>query len=314
MATIDLGTPPPAAPGGLAELPRRLSLTLPELRFVAEQAGGAPLPFEVAVGPTGGPAEATGGLGARLGRTGGVVDAEAYAAALAALHEPRSSLARRGLLVDTAVDEGVLGAVGLIAKPAVAVDLDVTAGGVRARAWHRQRDGAVATLATADGLVFELAWFPVDRWADELARVAVLPEEAETRESAVPRYVDLPHALVDAAGEAVRSHRADLLTVLVAEHAGQVRYADDRPVPDLEVVPLLAALAGEPRGRLRALVADVSRGSTTTVGVVSWVLLADGWRALRPRRHAGNDRVVVERVDPGDLAPELAPVLAEVSS
>lgn len=292
MPTIDLGAARPAPVGLLDALPRRLTLTLPELRLVAERAGGAPLPFEVVDEPPGV------ALGERLGSTPAVSETAARAAALERLHEPQASLARRGLLVDTALDEGLLGAVGLLATPEVALDLDVTAGGARATAWHRQAGDAVATLATVDGLVFELAWFPVDRWPAELARAAVVPEELTTGDSGVPDDLDLPFALLDATGEALRSHRADLLSVLVAEHGG-----------DLELVPVLAALATETRGRLRALVADVSGGATTVVGVVSWVLLADGWRALRPH---GDGRVEVHRVDPADLATELAPVLAEV--
>jgi hypothetical protein len=120
----------------------------------------------------------------------------------------------------------------------------------------------------------------------------------------VAAQVDLPFELIDAAVEAVRSHRSDLLSVLVAEH--------DIDLPDLEVVALLSALATEPAGRLRALVADVSTPTTTVVGVVSWVLLTDGWRVLRPRRTDGVDRVEVRYVEPGDLATELAPVLAQV--
>ncbi|GAB3195809.1 hypothetical protein GCM10027062_03560 [Nocardioides hungaricus] len=292
MPTIDLGAARPAGTGLLDALPRRLTLTLPELRFVADRAGGAPLPFEVADAPPGT------GLGERLGSTPAVTDAEARAAALARLHEPQASLARRGLLVDTVLDEGLLGAVGLLATPEVALDLDVTAGGARALAWHRQAGGAVATLATVDGLVFELAWLPVDRWPEELARVAMVPEDLTTGDTAVPERLDLPFQLLDAASEALRSHRADLLSVLVAEHGA-----------DLDLVPVLTALAAETRGRLRALVADVSGADATVVGVLSWVLLADGWRALRPY---GADRVEVRRVQPGDLAAELAPVLAEV--
>ena len=292
MPTIDLGAARPAASGVLDALPRRVSLTLPELQLVAERAGDAPLPFVLA------DRSETPGLGGRLGPAPGDTDAGQLVAALGTLHEPQSSLARRGLLVDTAVDEGLLGAVGLLASPTVALDLDVAAGSARVRAWHRQRGDVVATLATADGIVFELAWFPADHWADELARVAVVPEELPTGESGVPDRLDLPYELLDAAAEAVRSHRADLLSVLVAQHDA-----------DLEVVPVLTALASETRGRLRALVADVAGECTTVVGVLSWVLLADGWRALRPN---GSDRVEVHRVEPGDLAAELGPVLAEV--
>ena len=308
MTTIDLSHPPPAPSGVLEALPRRVTLTLPELQCVADQAGGAPLPFEMLT------AGVEPELDGRLGRTPATVEAEAYAAALASLHDPRSSLARRGLLVDTAMDEGLLGAVGLLATPVVALDLDVAAGDTRVKAWHRQHGGAVASLATADGIVFELAWFATERWADELALVTVLPEGIVLRCSAVPDQVSLPFALADAASEAVRSNRSDLLSVLVAEHSGQTHDGDGRPLPDLEVVALLSALSTESRGRLRAMVADVSGTATSAVGVVSWVLLADGWRTLRPRRAAGLDRVELSRVGPADLALELAPVLAEVAA
>lgn len=295
MATIDLGTARPEPSGFLDALPRRLSLTLPELQFVAERAGGAPLPFELADPPE----EAA--LGGRLGPTPARTDDAERDRAVRAMHEPQSSLARRGLLVDTAVDEGLLGAVGLLATPALALDLDVAAGPARVRAWHRQRGDAVATLSTADGLVFELAWFHVDRWADELARAAVVPEDLPAGDSAVPDRLDLPYELLDAVAEAVRSNRLDLLTVLAAQHSVA-----------LDLVPVLSAIATEPRGRLRVLAAEVSGERTSVVGVVSWVLLADGWRALRPRRVDDTELVEVHRAEPTDLAVELAPVLAEV--
>ena len=52
--------------------------------------------------------------------------------------------------------------------------------------------------------------------------------------------------------------------------------------------------------------------ATAAVGVVSWVLLKDGWHSLTPHDDDGA-RVAVARVDPDDLATELAPVLAQVS-
>ena len=63
---------------------------------------------------------------------------------------------------------------------------------------------------------------------------------------------------------------------------------------------------------LRILAAEVDREHTTDVGVVSWVLLADGWHSITPRHDDDGPRVVVRRVDPADLATELAPVLAQV--
>ena len=82
MPTIDLGTPPPAPPPGLAGGARRLTLTLPELQLVATSAGGAPLPFDLAPPPP------TNGLGDRLGATPASNDAAAYERALAGLHDP----------------------------------------------------------------------------------------------------------------------------------------------------------------------------------------------------------------------------------
>jgi hypothetical protein len=232
------------------------------------------------------------------------------------LPDPAASLSRRGLLVggpdDGAVEEGILGAVGLLATPAVAVDLDVAAGPVQVKSWHRQSGGAVAALSTQDGLVFELAWFPTWAWAAELARVAVVPEDLPLTESAVPDRLDLPHELADAAVEAARTHRTDLVPVLVGQHRGEVTDGVGRVLTDGEVVAVLTGLATEARGRLRALVADVSGDETTTVGVLAWTLVADGWRAMRARQAETGPRLEVARVIAEDLAAELAPVVAEV--
>jgi hypothetical protein len=311
VTTIDLGTPPPPPSGLLDGLPRRVTLTLPELQLVARSAGDAPLPFVLAE-----PSE-TGSLEGRLGASRTTTEDQAYAAALASLHDPRASLARRGLLVDDSVDEGLLGAVGLLATPEVAVDLDVAVagpGGVQVKAWHRQAGEAVAALATCDGVVFELAWYATTAWPAELGRVAVLPEDLALRESAVPAGVDLPYELIDAAAEAVTSGRADLVPVLAARHDGEVLDAGGRTLSHAETVTILGALSSEARGRLRVLVADVTGETTDVVGVRSWVLLADGWRSLRPHLAAGSSRVTVSKVAPSGLAADLAPVLAQVAT
>lgn len=326
MSTIDLAPARThdAEPGGTLEgLPRRVALTLPELQLLAERAGGAPLPFDIndaADGSeTGQPASS---LESRLGAVSGTTDEQAYADALASLHDPAETLTRRGLLTDDGADPALAGAIGLLATPTLALDLEVVVGDGRARAWHRRKGEAVATLATADGVVFELAWFPTDAWADELARVAVVPEEAERGgESAVPSLVDLPYELLDAALEAIGTGRADLVPVLVGQYAGRTFGADGAPVADLTVTSLLSALAAEARGRLRAMTTDTTATETPVVGVLSWTLLADGWRSLRgyqstdPRTGSdgGERRVEIARVAPADLAPALAPVFAEVT-
>jgi hypothetical protein len=307
LPTIDLSIPPPAPDGVLDALPRRAALTLPELRLVAEAAGGAPLPFDVAE-PGQAPA-----LEERLGQSRGTVEDQAYLAVLDSLHDPRASLERRGLLADGTVDEGLLGAVGLLATPELALDIDVVANQVQAKGWHRQAGRAVATLSTVDGIVFELAWFPTASWPAELGRVAEVPEDITLHESTVPAHVDLPYELADAAGEALHSSRADLVDLLAARHAGEVHDAEGAPLSEVETGQVLAALTFEARGRLRVLAADVSGDETSVVGVVSWLLLADGWRALTPHRTDGTPRVAVRAVEPGDLATHLAPVLAEVT-
>jgi hypothetical protein len=312
MPMIDLGSPSPAPPDLLDGLPRRVALTLHELRYVAQQAGGAPLPFDVAA------PSAVNPLDGRLGQTRGPTSETAYDTVLAELHDPVTSLGRRGLLVGDAhegvVDEGLRGAVGLLATPEVALDIDVAVAGVHARSWQRQSAGAVASLSTVDGIVFELAWFPTAAWADELARVAVIPEDVVLGPSGVPHHLGLPFELADAAGEAMRTSRSDLVPALVAQHPGATTDVDGSPLDDSEVSSVLAALTSESRGRLRVLVADVTAAETSVVGVVSWTLLADGWRALRPHRVGDELHVEVRRVDPRDLAGDLAPVLAEVLS
>jgi hypothetical protein len=315
MVTIDLGPPPPTPRDLLDGLPRRVALTLPELRFAAARANGAPLPFDVHL-----PASAEGGLDDRLGRSRGGDEQTAYAEALDRLHDPATSLSRRGLLVgapdDGVVDEGIIGALGLLATPTVAIDLDVAAGGVQVKSWHRQHGGAVAALSTQDGLVFELAWFPTWAWAAELARAAVVPEDLPLHDSVVPDRLDLPHDLADAAVEAARTHRTDLVGVLVANHPGAVTDGEGRELSDADVDIALTGLATEARGRLRALVADVSAAAPRTVGVVAWTLVADGWRALRAHHddaHPDELLLQVARVIPEDLAADLAPVLAEVA-
>jgi hypothetical protein len=111
----------------------------------------------------------------------------------------------------------------------------------------------------------------------------------------------------------VRSHRSDLLPVPAAQHHGRVTDETGDPLTDLEVGTVLTALANEPQGRLRALVADVSQAARPTVGVVAWTLVGDGWRALRPHTVDERPHLELRRVIPEDLPADLAPVLAAVT-
>ncbi|MCD6640075.1 MAG: hypothetical protein LT071_09210 [Nocardioides sp.] len=313
MATIDLSTPPAPPASFLDGLPRRVALTLPELRRVAELAGGAPLPFDVAeVAPDADPA----GLAARLGHGRASVEASAYEEAVASLHDPDDTLRRRGLLTDEGAEPGMVGAVGLLATPRLALDIDVAAGGTQVKAWHRCAQGAVATLSTCDGIVFELAWFAAGQWADELSRVTIIPDDVTSTTSAVPAALEAAYPLVDAVGEALRHGRIDLVPVLVARDAEDATVTvDGEPLSAAAATAALSALHTESRGRLRVLAAHVGRDSTDGIGVVSWLLLADGWHSITPHRDDdGGARVLVRRVEPSGLTVELAPVLAQVSA
>jgi hypothetical protein len=75
----------------------------------------------------------------------------------------------------------------------------------------------------------------------------------------------------------------------------------------------VGALVSETQGRLRALAADIDAGGNV-VGVVSWVLLSDGWRQLRAHQIGEAHRVEVRRVEAAGLAASLGPVLAEVTA
>ena len=228
-------------------------------------------------------------------------------------HDPAATLERRGLVVDGAVEEGVRGALGLLATPELALDLDVRVDGTQVHAWHRQADGAVAELATADGVVFELAWFALEHWSTELGRVGRLPEDVELRRSALPPVVDLPFELLDAASEAARTHRPDLLPVLAQRYSGTVLTEDGLPLDAVQTQGALAAIAEESHGRLRALSAAVGADRHRPTGIVSWLLLADGWHSLRAHGPGEALRIELRLVGPEELATCLAPVLAEVA-
>ncbi|MBO0845161.1 MAG: hypothetical protein J2P22_07070, partial [Nocardioides sp.] len=156
------------------------------------------------------------------------------------------------------------------------------------------------------------AWFRASAWADELARAAMVPADLGPRDTPLPELVDLPYELLDSAVEAVRHNRADLVPMLAAHPSAAAVDAQGDELRDDELASIITTLATDARGRLRALVADVSGDQTRLVGVVSWVLLADGWRALRPHRDAAGHWVEVRRVSADDLAGDLAFVLSEV--
>ena len=186
--------------------------------------------------------------------------------------------------------------------------------GRRATRWRRS--------PPSDGIVFELAWFAdraLARRAGSGRGAARGPRVAGVRGAGPPRPA------LRAAGRRRRGRRAVRGPTCCPCSSPSTR--PGRPsrrtaTPPSPTARRAAAVRRwshgphrdhvEADGRLRALVADVSGGTTTVVGVVSWTLLADGWHALRARQVDGALAVELSRVEPADLAAELAPVLAEV--
>src|SRR4029078_726524 len=111
---------------------------------------------------------------------------------------------------------------------------------------------------------------------------------------------------LDAAGARLHSGGGDLVPVLADHHSGAV-VKGGRPVADADVAGLLQTLSRETRGRLRALVAHVGDSAPHGVGVVSWLLLSDGWHALETQSGGGSDTplVRVRAVGAGDLGGAL---------
>lgn len=158
----------------------------------------------------------------------------------------------------------------------------------RSRIVHALRGSVVETAAVdedgmSSGRTHLAAWHP------ELTRLAAVavPGDAPLPPADAP---DLPWDLVVAGGQALTERRPEVYDELVAR-------ADDRTRHQLQ------RLHRSTVGRLRAVGVVPAR---RRVGWVSWVLVADGWRALTPYVAAGTAMVRLERRRPDDLATEVA--------
>ena len=213
------------------------------------------------------------------------------------------------------VDEGLLGAVGLLATPELALDLDIVAGSVQAKAWHRQAGGAVATLSTVDGIVFELAWFPTGLWQASSAGSRSCPRTSTLQRvrGARPRWCcptswpTLPPRPWPA--PAPTCCRCWWLSTAARSSTRRAsRSATPRWWPSFGPqlrVPRPAAGAGRRRlGRRH------DRGRRGLVDAARRRLA----RPATPTDRAATLRVDVRRVAAADLAAELAPVLAAVTA
>ena len=246
-------------------LPRRAALTLPELQLVAERAGNAPLPFgRYQPGPRR-PASTTGSGRARPAPTWRRTPTPWPDSTTRGSRCRGAGSDRPRQRADAAVDDGLLGAVGLLATPTLALDLDITAGGVQAKAWHRQSGDAVAALSTQDGVVFELAWFPTWAWAAELGRVAVIPEDVALRDSRGARRRRPAARARGRRDRGGRRNRRDLVAVLVDQHSGRVTDGPGRRCSDA-TPPGCSPRSRASRGAGSARWWRTSRGTTAFGG------------------------------------------------
>ncbi len=321
---VELGGPAKAESAEPAVLPRRLVLGLDELLVLARSCGDLRLPLHT------GTSESTGAVAGRTAArlSGGAAPPEHEAAAMLARAEasaadegPEGAAARltqAGLLHEGTPPPELSGALEVLDHPEVLATVDLTVAGrggeVPLRAWFALAAGAVVQLATVDGLRYELGWYGLRDWGAALARAVAVDSllPVAPAEPATPDAWSLPHELLLAGATAVRSRREDLLDELVRMHAGTVRDEHDDAVDDLTARTWLTLLESGTRGRMRLTVTSVH--DERTAGVVSWLLLEDGWRELRARVGEGEHVVDVRRVAPTDLGSRVAPLVGEVLS
>lgn len=221
-----------------------------------------------------------------------------------------TAAARAGVpLSEVAFDAAPAGACRL----AVELDLGLTGSGTRLHAWQRWHDGHVTSVATALGSRVELASYDDAHWQAELVRALRMPLLPDPP-TPPARVVELPLDLLLGTGEALA--RPDVYDELVARAAGAVR-ADGCVLDLVSTHTQLRRLHGSVLARL-LVVGSGRRGGASRIGWVSWLLFADGWRALMPRHAgAGGARRAMVRLEPRrpeDLGVEVARWVSGVRS
>lgn len=182
--------------------------------------------------------------------------------------------------------------------PDALVDLDLAVGSDRLHSWQRFAGGRVTALTTT-GCGLELDRFPAGAWQRRLARLVTVPAPTTSVEPP-PGDLDLPLELLLGVGEALRLGRDDVVAELVRRQGSGL---DPAGLRRLHTACL---------GRLRAVVSGVGSSGARRVGWVSWILCADGWRALTPYPSGGTAMVRVHRVEPPWLGVEVARLLTRV--
>ena len=272
MSTVTLA-PDGTAAERLVPLPRRFRLTLPQAEAVLE-ATGAPVPWR----PQG----------------AGVVPG--------ALRDPSGDL----------IPEAVA-ALAVLGAPEVAVDADLAvrtpAGSERLHSWQRWTAGRVTALSSALHDTVELGWWRHEHWQAELARLLSVTRPAHAPEPP-GRELTLPYDLLLGGGAALRERRADVFDELVSRDADAVRVGGE-PAGRAGAAEQVRRLELSVVGRMQVVVAGAPGGRRTT-GWLSWLLFADGWRALVPYDEGARAMVRVSARHPMDLGVEVARLVAEV--
>ena len=191
--------------------------------------------------------------------------------------------------------------------PEITCDVDVSVRHEGGRGWvqlhsgQALRGGTVAAVSSAGGRV-EVACWGVEHWHAQLARAATV-SVPQMGGPPPPPHLEVPLDVLLGTGEALRSHRPDVVDEL-ARRAGT-----DDPVHTRD---LLVGLHTSVVGRLLAVVAAGGGDRRARVGWVSWLLFGDGWRALVPVRVGRRPSVRFDRVEPADLGPQVARLMSVV--
>jgi len=196
----------------------------------------------------------------------------------------------------------------VVSPPEVTCVVDVSVrrgerhpGWVQVHSSQALRGDLVAAVTTAAART-EAALWPVEQWAVRLSRIADVP--VPVAPPAPDREVEVPLDVLLGAGEALRTHRPDVLDELVRRATPH-----DPATLREQLVRLHTAVVG----RLLAVVAAQDTDARAArAGWVSWLLFGDGWRALTPVRRNGRPAVELSPVRPADLGAQVAAQVALV--
>jgi hypothetical protein len=202
--------------------------------------------------------------------------------------------------------------------PDLRLDLDVAtvAAGARLHAAYSLHDGHVTGVVVNDTRTARSVSLDIAAWPGELeGRLTVpLPDHLPPSPAAV---LEVPWDVLVGTGEALARHRPDVYDELVARAVGSARA--DGVVLDLAGAhEQLRRVHHSVLGRLQAVCSGTGHRGRRRIGWISWLLFADGWRALTPyAAGTGPARRAMVRVEPrrtADLAVEVACWVAAVRS